>query len=78
MGRERGGELHDGREGGENWQEKCLRIYNQCPALNLPALCGFIPTTGGLIEKTELHIDREFSFMTPFNTKAASPLRQLL
>ena len=32
-----GGELHDGREGGGNREEKCLSVYNQCAALNLPA-----------------------------------------
>ena len=25
-----GGELHDGREGGGNWEEKYLSVYNHC------------------------------------------------
>lgn len=57
MGKEGGGELHDGREERRNLQEKYLSLYNQCAALNWPAWCGF-PSTGGQREETRLNINR--------------------
>lgn len=78
MGRERGGELNDGKEGRGNLEEKCLSLYNQCAALYRPAWCGFFPSAGGLMEETGLNANGEFSFMSVFNAKVALSLRGLL